>query len=296
MAEWTRQASAFAGREMRRAARNAWLIALAALALLGGVLILRFVASDSAGFLFLQMQLFLLPLFAVLMGCSSAHEDLEEMPVLFSQPLYRSAFLAGKWVALSAVLAAVTALAMGPGAVSGQGQRALVLLWVHGAALSGVFVALGLVLGVCRQDRARGLLASLLAWLILVFGWDALAWLTVQAGLAERWPAAWVTALFANPPVIFRVGALLALEDVPFHVPAAEPLTAWLLGHALFLTSAVCAAWIVLALAFGSFRLRRGLDPDTGIRRFFSRKKKTETPARSEARFVNPETCRDCPP
>ncbi len=295
-AEWIRQASAFAGREGRRVVRNAWLIALAALALLGGALILRFAASGSAGFLFLQMQLFLLPLFAVLMGCSGAHEDLEEMPVLFSQPLFRSAFLFGKWFALTAVLAAVTALAMGPRALIGRGEPALALLWAHGVALSGAFVALGLVLGVSRQDRARGLIASLLAWLALVFGWDALAWLAVQTGLAERWPAAWVAVLFANPPAVFRVGALLALEDVPFHVPASEPATAWLLGHAALLTPAVCLAWIALSLALGTHRLHRGLDPDAGLRRIFSRKKKPETPGWSEVRFLSSEPCKDYPP
>lgn len=271
--EWIRQTFAFAGREMQRAARNPWLIALAALGLLGGILIPRLAVSESPGFLFLQIQLFLLPLFAVLMGCSSAHEDLEEMLVLFSQPLFRGAFLFGKWIALSAVLALITALTVGPGAVGGPGHRSLLLLWAHGVALSGVFVALGLVLGVSRQDRAHGLIVSLLAWLGLVFGWDALAWLTVQAGLAERWPVAWVIALFANPPAIFRVGALLALDDVPFHVPSSEPVTAWLLENALFLTPAVCLIWIVTTLTIGAFRLRHGLDSGRRLPRILFQKK-----------------------
>ncbi|MBE2204986.1 MAG: hypothetical protein IAE94_11680 [Chthoniobacterales bacterium] len=290
---WVRQVFAFAGRESRRAARNPWLIVLAGLALLGGALITRITDSDSAGFLFLQAQLFLLPLFSVLMGCSSIHEDLEEMPVLFSQPLFRSAFLIGKWIALSAVLAVVTALASGFGAVH---EPALILLWANGLGLSGVFVALGLVLGLCRQDRVRGLMASLLAWLALVFGWDALAWVTVQGGLAERWPLAWVSLLFANPPVIFRVGALLALENVPFHVSSAEPVTAWLLGHAFLLTPAVCGLWIACTLAFGVGHLRRGLDTESGFRRIFRRIIKSSPPPQAKSHFTNSETCRNCPP
>lgn len=276
-----RQAFAFGVREAQRALRNVWLMGVAVLAAVGGALILRYSASGSAGFLFLQMQLFLLPLFAVLMGCSSAHDDLEEMPVLFSQPIFRSAFLVGKWAALSLVLGVVTALVMGPGALVGRGNSSLILLWAHGVGLSAVFAALGLVLGVSRRDRARGLIASLLAWLILVFGWDALAWLTVQAGLTERWPTLWVSVLFANPPAIFRVGALLALDDVPFHVPAGEPVTAWLLNHALTLAPVVCAAWIVVTLGFGAWRLRFGLDPDTRLRRILFRKKGNPPPRES---------------
>ena len=60
-----RQAFAFGVREAQRALRNVWLMGVAVLAAVGGALILRYSASGSAGFLFLPMQLFLLPLFAV---------------------------------------------------------------------------------------------------------------------------------------------------------------------------------------------------------------------------------------
>ncbi len=257
MSGWMQQVLGFTGREARRVIRNVWLLAFAALSLLGGLLLLRFAAMGSSGFLFLQIQLFLLPLFAVLLGCSSAHEDLEELPVLFSQPIHRGAFLAGKWLAVTAALAAVTALAMGPRALSEDGGLALVTLWAQGIGLSGVFAALGLALGVAWQDRARGLIAALLAWLVLVFGWDALAWLAVQTGLAGHWPVAWVVALFANPSCVFRVAALLALNDIPFSVPASQAAITWLLEHALLATPIVCAAWILATLALGTRRLNR---------------------------------------
>lgn len=294
--EWMRQALAFAGREGRRAVGNPWLITLAVLTGLGGMMILWFATPGSGGFLFLQMQLFLLPLFAVLMGCSSAHEDLEEMPVLFAQPLFRGAYVFGKWSALTLLLALLTLLAMGPRALFGRDESALMFLWAHGVLLSGVFVALGLVLGVSWQDRARGLIVSLLAWVGLVFGWDAVAWLAVQSGLAERWPAAWVAGLFANPPAIFRVGALLALEDVPFQVPAAEASTAWLLRHTLLLTPVVCAVWIALSLGLGTARLRRGLDSDGGLRRMVFGKLRRTPASWSGAETLVPETAGDPKP
>jgi ABC-type transport system involved in multi-copper enzyme maturation permease subunit len=296
IAEWMRQMAAFAGREGRRALRNTWLIVFAALALLGGALILYFVAPGSSGFLFLQMQLFLLPLFAVLIGCSSAQEDLEELPILFSQPLFRSAFLCGKWFALTVMLAVVTGLAMGSDAVVGRGESAPLLLWIHGVALSGVFAALGLVLGVSWQDRSRGLIASLLTWLALVFGCDALAWLAVQTRIAEQWPTAWVIALFANPPSVFRIGALLALKDIPFHVPTSQPATAWLLSHTLFLSPAVCVTWIVLTLALGSRRLHRGLDADGGLRRIFYRITPAKNRERPENRLLDSKARSNCQP
>ena len=249
-------------------------------------MILHFASPESTGFLFLQIQLFLLPLFAILIGCSSAHEDLEEMPILFSQPLFRSAFLCGKWLGLTVMLAAVTALAMGSDIMFGRWEPALFLLWIHGVALSGVFTALGLVLGVSWQDRVRGLIASLLAWLALVFGCDALAWLAVQTRVAEQWPTAWVIALFANPTSIFRVGALLVLRDIPFHVPSSQPAGAWLLHHALILSPAVCAAWIVATLVLGSRRLERGLDADGKLCRFFCKKKDKEKRKQSKSRLV----------
>lgn len=260
MREWFSQAAGIAARDWGRAIHNAYLLSFAILSLVGGLLIFRFAPGGASAFLFLQMQLFLLPLFAILMGCGSLHDDLEEMPVLFSQPLFRSAYLCGKWFAEISLLAVATALAIWPHGLLRGGEGILFLLWFQGILLGGVFVALGLCIGALKRDRARGLIASLLVWLVLVFGYDALAFLAVQAGIAARWPMLWVSLLAANPPDIFRTGVLLSIEEIPFNVPATQPGIIWILDHLSLLTPAVCAVWISITLLLATWRLQRGME------------------------------------
>jgi len=258
--EWISQAAGVIGRDWKRSIHSAYLLIFVFLCLVGGILISRFAPGSANTFLFLQMQLFLLPLFAILMGCTGFHDDMDEMPVLFSQPLFRSAYLFGKWTAASSLLAVATALAIWPHGLFQNGKSTLFFLWFYGIFLGGAFVALGICIGTLKQDRAKGLILALVVWLILIFGYAALAFFAVQTGWAARWPFLWTCLLAINPPDTFRMGFLLSSQEIPFSIPSTHQAIVWILDHLSLLTPLVCAFWIGVTLTVATGRLQRGIE------------------------------------
>src|SRR5215467_8656183 len=84
-------------REFRAAMMNRYFQVFAALSLGSGLAIVFFSESaDAIGFFVVQVALFLVSLFALLAGVSSAQAEREEWQLMFSQPIPRSAYVIGK--------------------------------------------------------------------------------------------------------------------------------------------------------------------------------------------------------
>jgi ABC-type transport system involved in multi-copper enzyme maturation permease subunit len=219
-------------REWRTILRNRFLQVFSALALLAGwAAVVSGPSPGSLPYIYLQLILYLVPLFTALIGISSAHGELEEHQFLFSQPLRRFHLVLGKWTALLSVSAAVLLLAFLPALLSGAAPFPLLALWAKSLALASIFIGLGLAVGFSTNDRSRGLIYVLTLWLLLLIGFDLAAYFAAQFPAARNYPAAWFFLLLTNPIDAVRIAALFALEEIPFTIPGENKLVAQGAAH-----------------------------------------------------------------
>ena len=131
-------------------------------------------AAAAAPLWVLHAVLYCLSLSALLLGLSSAHGEADEFALLFAQPAPRWAWLLGKALALTLVLAAAALLLVLPAAIMGGATPALAGLSAAAAGVTLALAALGLGVGFWVRDPVRGLLAALGVWFVLLFGTDLL--------------------------------------------------------------------------------------------------------------------------
>ena len=131
-------------------------------------------AERSAAAWVLQSVLYCLSLSALLLGLSAAHGDAEEFPLLFTQPVDRSTWLAGKAAAIAALLWPASILLIAPAALTGGVTASLLFVGAAAAGVSISLAMLGLAIGFWVRDQVRGLLLALGVWFALLFGMDLL--------------------------------------------------------------------------------------------------------------------------
>ncbi|MBU3666609.1 MAG: ATP-binding cassette domain-containing protein [Chthoniobacterales bacterium] len=245
-------------REIRAAFMNRYLQTFTVLALAGGLVSVWMSENlEAVAHLTLQTCLYGIPLFALLLGVSSARMESEEWPVLFSQPVRRSTIFFGKFLASWGVFVLLLAVVFVPGLFVGVTAGSAAAQWIESTALGAVFVALGLCVGVSAGDRVRALVAGLVAWLVLFVIFDL-----AVAGLAgwpfmQQLPGFWVALLVVNPLDAYRIQALFGLEQIPAETAAKSPLAAWWLDHAHACFFAIAALWTVVLLALTVRRINR---------------------------------------
>lgn len=245
-------------RELRSALLNRYLQVFGLLALLGGLSAAVFTeAAEAAVFTLLQFGLYLVPLFALLIGLTSARAEREEWPLLFSQPAPRTVFVRGKFLALLALFALVLLPLFLPAALAGAGWRAPGQLYWQSLALAGCFGGLGLCLGCSARDGVQALLLGLGLWLLLLCGFDLLALFAAHWPVVQGAPDAWVGGLMLNPLGAFRVHALFALGQIPAEAAGKSPLTQWWLAHPGLWFGVLCGAWMAGLLGLAGRQLNR---------------------------------------
>ena len=159
------------------------------------------------------------------------------------QPAPRRACVIGKFAALCAIFSGLLALLFAPALFSEGSPAALAQLYLQTLALAAVFGSVGLCAGFLASDRVQGLIASVSAWLILLFGLDLVALLAAQWAPLQKVPDAWVALLMLNPLDAFRIQALFALEQIPAEAANKTPLAHWWLTHAGLWLAMLCAGW-----------------------------------------------------
>ncbi|MEX2381136.1 MAG: ABC transporter permease subunit [Opitutales bacterium] len=251
-------AIAFAAREFRTLLRNRFLQVFFLIALAGGFASTGLTPTiEAIPFILLQLTLYLVPLFSILIGLSSAHGELEEHPFLFSQPVSRFALVTGKAFALAISLGAILFFAFLSGLIFSPRTGALLLLWGMSLLLAGVFVSLGLAIGCTTRERSRGIIYALLAWLFLLIGFDLIAYGAALTPFVQQQPLLWLGILLMNPVDAVRVAMLFHLEDIPFTVRTDLRLATFWMDHLVVWVLILCSAWISILLLWSRWRLNR---------------------------------------
>lgn len=245
-------------RETHAASINRYLQTFTLLALAGGLSSVWMSDNlETIAHFMLQTCLYSIPLFALLLGVSSARMESEEWPVLFSQPVRRSSIFVGKFLSGWAMFALILVVLFLPGIFVGAPLVTTAARWIESTGLTAVFLALGLCVGVCAADRVRALMAGLVAWLVLFFGFDL-----AVAGLAnwppvQRLPGFWVSLLMLNPLDAYRIQGLFSLEQIPAETAAKAPLAEFWINHARACFFVIAALWTAVLLAATVRRVNR---------------------------------------
>ncbi len=245
-------------REVQTTLHNQFVQIFAVLVLAGG-LATAFLSGrpEAVPFGLLLLFLYVVPLFGLLIGVSTAHEEHDERAFLWSHPVPRSAFILGKAATLVVALALVLLLPLIPAAIAAPSFGALALLWGLGAALVVVSVSAGVAVGQYTTTRARGLMAVLVVWFGAFALYDTLALMGAGVEALQSWPALWVGLLLLNPVDAVRLAGLFGLENVPF---AALGKAAWGAEMATWLPAWVAVlsvVWAALLLTLACRRLQR---------------------------------------
>ncbi len=245
-------------REFRAATLNRYFQVFAAFSTVAGIAAACFSESaDAVGFFVVQVALFLVSLFALLAGVSSAHAEREEWPLMFSQPIPRLAYVIGKFIAYVSIFAGVLVLLLLPALLSGAALQRVAILYFETLLLAAAFLALGLAAGFLGHDRAQALIIGATAWLFLLFGFDLIGLFAARFEFVQKIPDLWVSALMLNPLDAFRIHALFALEQIPAEAANKTALASWWIAHAGFWFSAIAALWSVVLIAVAGWRLNQ---------------------------------------
>jgi Cu-processing system permease protein len=245
-------------REFRAALINRYFQVFAALSLLGGITASLFSENaDAIGFFIVQIALFLVSLFALLAGVSSAQAEREEWQLMFSQPVPRAAYVVGKFIAYLSIFAGVLLLLFLPALFSGAMVHRVAILYFQTLLLAAAFLALGLAAGFLAHDRAQALIIGATAWLFLLFGVDLIGLFAARFEFMQKVPDLWVSTLMLNPLDAFRIHALFALEQIPAEAANKTQLANWWITHAGLWFATIATIWSVILIAFGGRRLNQ---------------------------------------
>lgn len=217
-------------------------------------------AERSAPAWVLQAVLYCLSLSSLLLGLSAAHGDADEFPLLFTQPVARSAWLAGKAAALMAMLAPASLLLVLPTSLTGGVTASLAFVAAAAAGVCLVFALLGLAVGFWVREHVRGLLVALALWFTLLFGTDLVLLALSGAPLVQEHAAAWVLPLMLNPLSALRVTMIFSLEQTAPVSIGTGALVGWWLQHGGAWLAMMLTAWTAVTFATAVAGARRRLD------------------------------------
>jgi hypothetical protein len=217
-------------------------------------------AARSAPLWVLQAVLYCLSLSSLLLGLSAAQGDAEEFSLIFTQPVGRGAWLAGKTAALAALLGPAALVLVVPAAATSGLTTSLIVV---AAAAGGVCLALallGMAVGFWIRDHVRGLLAALGLWFLLLFGTDLALLAVAGAPWAHARQDVWVLPIMLNPLSALRVTVLFGLEHTAPASIGATRLIAWWLAHGGLWLALLLTGWIAATFGLGVIGAQRRLD------------------------------------
>lgn len=208
----------------------------------------------------LQAVLYCLSLSSLLLGLSAAHGDSDEFPLLFTQPVAREAWLAGKSLALAAVIVPASLLTVAPAALMSGLTPALVLVGIAAAGVCLALALLGLAVGFWVRDHVRGLLLALGVWFTLLFGIDLVLLALSGWPWAQQHPDLWVLPMMLNPLSSLRVTMVFAIERTAPASIGTSAIVSWWLEHGGLWLAAMLTAWTAALFAISAAGARRQLD------------------------------------
>jgi len=245
-------------REFRAALINRYFQIFAALSLAGGLAAAFFSEDPNAvAFFVVQMALYLVSLFALLAGLSSAQGERSEWQLMFAQPVPRASYAFTKLIAYLSIFAIVLLLLFVLAGIASAHVQAIALLYFKTLLLAATFLALGLTTGFLAHDRAHALIIGVSAWLFLLVGADLIGLVVARFEAIQEVPDLWLSFLMLNPLDAFRIDALFALEQIPAEAASKTALATWWIAHAGVWFGVVATFWTATLVALAGFRLSR---------------------------------------
>lgn len=239
--------------QWREIARNRWVLAYALVLLLLTEALHQMGGSGTRALTsLLNLVLLLVPLVTSVFGVVYWHAAREFTELLLAQPVARRRLWWGLYLGL--VLPLVAAYAIGlvlpllwHRALDGETARLLALYVGVGAALTAIFGAAALWLGVRHDDRLRGLGVTLGLWFAAAVAYDAIVvWL---ATAFADWPLErpMLIAMLGNPIDLARTALVLRLDSAAL-MGYTGAVMARTLGDAsgLVLSGLGLGVWLVL--------------------------------------------------
>jgi hypothetical protein len=208
----------------------------------------------------LQAVLYCLSLSALLLGLSAAHGDADEFPVLFTQPVGRAAWLAGKAAALAALLVPASWLLIAPAVLLDGATTLLPLVSAAAAGVCVAFAMLGLAIGLWVRENVRGLLFALGTWFVLLCGIDLALLAVAGTPWAQAYSDAWLLPLMLNPLSALRITMMFALEGTAAPSLGSGTLVGWWLEHGGLWLAVLLTAWSASLFGVSVLGARRRLD------------------------------------
>ncbi len=248
--------------ELRDVLRSRWLPGYALLFLVLTDLLFRFGGSGDRVLLsLLNVVLLLVPLVSIVIGTMHLYQAREFVELLLAQPVGRRALFGALWTGLTVPMAVAFVAGVGlPFLWHGTGGAGTTLatLLVAGAALTAIFTALAFLLAVTFTDRAAGLGAAILAWLLLAVVYDGL----ILVGTA--WFADYplevpvLVAVVLNPIDLARVTLMLQIDIAALMGYTGAVFERFFgSGQGLLVSAGALAAWVVVPAWLGMRRFVR---------------------------------------
>ena len=247
---------------MRDLARSRWLIAYTAFFFVATAALLRFSDTESKALLSLaNVALLLVPLVNVIFGTMYLYGSREFVELLLAQPVRRSQLYAGLYLGLTIPVAAASSIGIiAPLLFHGAARPALATgatIALIAALLSAAFSGISTVLAYALEDRVRGLVAAIGAWLVLAVLYDAAVLIAAVQFADYSLERPMLAAMLANPVDLAR---LLMLEQ--FDVAALLGYTGavfqrFLGGAGAFVAAGAVLLWIAAPALAGARLFQR---------------------------------------
>jgi len=159
-----------------------------------------------------QVVLSLVPLITIIFTVVYIYDSQEFTQLLAVQPIARGAILGGQLLALATALLVAQAVGLGLPLLVHAPNKPALMLSVSGSALVLVFVALGALIAMRQQEKARGVGISLGIWLFFVMVYDA-GLMALMFSLSEYPIEPFVVPLAgANPIDLARILVMLEVD------------------------------------------------------------------------------------
>lgn len=249
--------------ELRNVARSRWLVVYGLLLLGLTDLLFRFGGSGPRVVLSLtNVVLALVPLVGLVLGTMHLYQAREFIELMLAQPIGRRTLFASLYGGLTLPLAATYALGVGlPLAWHGgfsAGAGAGVILLGAGVALTFVFTAIAFAIALHIQERAAGLGAAIITWLLTAVVYDGLVLFGVVA--LGDWPIEMpaLVAMLLNPVDLGRVLLLLQFDLSALAGYTGAIFERFFSGAtAMLVATTALLLWIAVPLAIGLRRFER---------------------------------------
>ena len=204
--------------ELSDVLRSRWLLAYSAFFLVVTEVLLRFTGGDAKGLLgLMNIVLLVIPLVTIVFSTMYFYHAREFIELLLAQPVSRRQLFAGLYQGLAAPLALAFVLSVGvPLAMhiawTGSQLRTAAVLLLVGVALTGVFVAIALLIAVRVADTVRGLGLAIGCWLAAAVLYDGAVLLLAMTFADYPLERPLLAAMLLNPIDLGRILLLLEFD------------------------------------------------------------------------------------